>query len=212
VGGNAAHGAGQGKIALTVYRLSIYGKTVIRSFRDAETGRVFLGTRSRKFQAIEKIANRELFQLHPARTLHDLRAPGNSPEAFKGGRAGQQSIRINGRYRLCFIWEDGDAYPGGNRRLSLTRRIAMIKPPHPGEIIQEDYLLPLGIGTARLNEIVLGKRGITADTALRLARCLGARAEFCLNAICAWPTARLAVKIERTVKPLKGACSRSGSP
>jgi addiction module HigA family antidote len=68
----------------------------------------------------------------------------------------------------------------------------MIKPPRPGETIKEDYLLPLGIsvsrlagalgiGTARLNEIVLGKRGITADTALRLARCFGTSAEFWLN-------------------------------
>jgi antitoxin HigA-1 len=59
----------------------------------------------------------------------------------------------------------------------------MIKPPHPGETIKEDYLVPLGmsvnrlaaalgVGTARLNEIVLGKRGITADTALRLGRLL----------------------------------------
>ena len=65
----------------------------------------------------------------------------------------------------------------------------MIKPPHPGEIIKEDYLAPLdmsedrlasalGIGSARLNEIVRGKRRITADTALRLARCFGTSAEF----------------------------------
>ena len=60
----------------------------------------------------------------------------------------------------------------------------MIKPPHPGEIINEDYIVPLGIsvnrlakglgiGAPRLNEIVRGKRGITADTALRLARYFG---------------------------------------
>jgi toxin HigB-1 len=83
---------------------------VIRSFRDAETEKVFLGIRSRKFPAIEKIAIRKLFQLHAAKTLHDLRAPGNSLEALKDDRAGQHSIRINDRYRLCFIWEDGDAY------------------------------------------------------------------------------------------------------
>jgi proteic killer suppression protein len=103
-------GSPVGKTAFDFYRLSIYDKSVIRSFRDAETERVFLGTRSRTFQAIEKIAIRKLFQLHAARTLHDLRAPGNSPEALRGGRAGQHSIRINDRYRLCFIWEDGDAY------------------------------------------------------------------------------------------------------
>jgi proteic killer suppression protein len=83
---------------------------VIRSFRDAETEKLFLGIRSRTFQAIEKIAIRKLFQLHAARTLHDLRAPGNSLEALKGDRAEQHSIRINDRYRLCFMWKDGDAY------------------------------------------------------------------------------------------------------
>jgi addiction module HigA family antidote len=68
----------------------------------------------------------------------------------------------------------------------------MIKPPHPGETIREDYLVPLGmsvnrlsealgIGATRLNEIVRGKRGITADTALRLARYFGTSAEFWLN-------------------------------
>jgi proteic killer suppression protein len=82
---------------------------VIRSFRDAETEQVFLGIRSRRFQAVEKTAIRKLFQLHAARTLYDLRAPGNSLEALKGDRAGQHSIRINDRYRLCFVWEDGDA-------------------------------------------------------------------------------------------------------
>jgi proteic killer suppression protein len=45
---------------------------------------------------------RKLFQLHAARTLQDLRAPGNSLE--------QHSIRINDQYRLCFVWRDGDAH------------------------------------------------------------------------------------------------------
>ncbi|MGA2600672.1 MAG: HigA family addiction module antitoxin [Bryobacteraceae bacterium] len=67
----------------------------------------------------------------------------------------------------------------------------MIQSPHRGETIKEDYLVPLGMNVnrlagvlgiaARLNEIVRGKRGITADTALRLARCFGASAEFWLN-------------------------------
>jgi len=63
----------------------------------------------------------------------------------------------------------------------------MITPPHPGETIKEDYLVPLGmsvnrlakalvIGAGRMNEIVRGERGITADTALRLARYFGTSA------------------------------------
>ncbi|MBL8178626.1 MAG: HigA family addiction module antidote protein [Bryobacterales bacterium] len=59
-----------------------------------------------------------------------------------------------------------------------------MKPPHPGETIKEEYLVPLGmsvnalakelgIGATRLNEIVRGRRGVTAGTALRLARYFG---------------------------------------
>ena len=64
----------------------------------------------------------------------------------------------------------------------------MIPPPHPGETIREDILEPLGmsvnqlakaldITATRLNDIVRGRRGITADTALRLARYLGTSPE-----------------------------------
>jgi addiction module HigA family antidote len=67
----------------------------------------------------------------------------------------------------------------------------------------------LGIGSARLNEIVLGKRGIAANTALRLARCFGTSAEFWLNLQSIYDL-RMAEreagrKIERSVKPLKVA-------
>jgi len=49
--------------------------------------------------------------LHCARALQDLRVPpGNRLEALKGKRKGQYSIRINDPWRLCFRWQDGDAY------------------------------------------------------------------------------------------------------
>jgi addiction module HigA family antidote len=65
-------------------------------------------------------------------------------------------------------------------------------PVHPGEILQEEFLLPLGLSQNRLalalrvparriNEIVLGKRGVTADTALRLARYFGMSPQFWLG-------------------------------
>lgn len=45
--------------------------------------------------------------LDAAETLSDLRSPpGNRLEALQGDRAGQHSIRINGQWRLCFIWRD----------------------------------------------------------------------------------------------------------
>ena len=88
--------------------------------------------------------------------------------------------------------------------------------PHPGETIKEDYLVPLGmsvnqlakalgVGAARLNEIVRGERGITADTALRLARYFRTSAEFWLNLQSLYDL-RLAQRkaqgrIERQIKP-----------
>lgn len=92
-----------------------------------------------------------------------------------------------------------------------------IQPPHPGETIREDYLVPLGmsvnqlaqalgIGAARLNDIVRGRRGVTADTALRLDRCLGTSAEFWLNLQSLYDlrvaAAAARAKIEREVTPL----------
>ena len=64
----------------------------------------------RRFQAIEKTAIRRLFQLHAAKSLNDLRNPGNSLEALKRDRVGQYAIRINKQFRLCFIWKGEDAY------------------------------------------------------------------------------------------------------
>jgi len=49
--------------------------------------------------------------LHRARTLTDLPVPpGNRLEAFKGDQTGRYSIRVNDQYRICFHWEDADAY------------------------------------------------------------------------------------------------------
>ena len=64
-----------------------------------------------------------------------------------------------------------------------------LHPIHPGEVLLEEFLKPMdisqnrlalniGVPPRRINEIVLGKRGITADTALRLARFFGTSAEF----------------------------------
>ena len=64
-----------------------------------------------RFRAIEQIARRKLLYLHRARSLQDLRVPpGNRLEALKGDRKGQHSIRINDRWRICFVWTEGDAF------------------------------------------------------------------------------------------------------
>ncbi len=82
---------------------------MIKSFKDADAERIFNGLRTRRLEAIAKTAYRKLAILHSATTLHDLKGPGLRLEALKDDRAGQHSIRINDRYRVCFIWQDGDA-------------------------------------------------------------------------------------------------------
>ena len=67
-----------------------------------------------------------------------------------------------------------------------------MKPVHPGEVLLEEFLKPMGISqnhlalkigvpARRINEIVLGKRRVTADTALRLSRYFGTTARFWLG-------------------------------
>ena len=67
-----------------------------------------------------------------------------------------------------------------------------MRPVHPGEVLLEDYIKPMGISVravaialhvpySRLSEIVKGERGVTADTALRLERCFGSEARGWLN-------------------------------
>lgn len=54
-----------------------------------------------------RVAIRKVAMLQAAHALDDLRVPpANRLEALKGDRAGQHSIRINGQWRICFIWTD----------------------------------------------------------------------------------------------------------
>ena len=85
---------------------------MIRSFRDSETEKVFARERSRRLpQDIQQVALRKLRMLNNAHTLADLLIPpGNRLERLSAERAGQHSIRINDQWRVCFEWQDGDAY------------------------------------------------------------------------------------------------------
>ncbi len=95
-----------------------------------------------------------------------------------------------------------------------------LPPVHPGEILLEDFLNPMGITRYRLaksigvpqrriDEICAGKRAITADTAMRLARFFGTDAQSWMNLQAAYDLEvaemSLAERIEREVKPLKEA-------
>ncbi len=83
---------------------------MIRSCRDNDARRLLERKFSRRLQAIEKSARVRLEVLDAATSLGDLDLPGFRLEALKGDRKGQDSIRINDRYRICFTWQDGDAH------------------------------------------------------------------------------------------------------
>lgn len=70
--------------------------------------------------------------------------------------------------------------------------VATVAPIHPGEVLMEDFIegfgitqhklaVAIGVPPRRINEIVHGKRGITADTAVRLSRYFGTTSEFWIN-------------------------------
>jgi antitoxin HigA-1 len=90
------------------------------------------------------------------------------------------------------------AMPSKSRSKTITRDPNWLGPAiHPGEILFEEFLKPLDLGQVeaarqldislnRLNEIVLGKRGITADTAIRLARMLKTSPQFWMRLQADW--------------------------
>ena len=100
------------------------------------------------------------------------------------------------------------------------RKSEKLPPIHPGEILREDFMVPLGLSmnrlaldlhvpVTRIAEIVHERRGITPDTALRLGRYLNTSARFWLNAQAAYDLEvaqdELERTIERDVRPLRAA-------
>ena len=85
---------------------------MIKSFADSETEKIFNREFSRKLAGdIQSIALRKLRMLSNAHAINDLRSPpANRLERLSGSREGQHSIRINDQHRICFVWQDGDAY------------------------------------------------------------------------------------------------------
>jgi len=85
---------------------------MIKTFADTETEHFFATVKSRRFPPdIQKRAAMRLNQLDAATTLDDLRMPpSNHLESLRGDRTGRCSIRINDQWRLCFRFENGNAY------------------------------------------------------------------------------------------------------
>lgn len=98
----------------------------------------------------------------------------------------------------------------------MAIRHGQIAPPHPGEALHEDFMLPLDLSANRLahdlripatriGDIIHGRRGISADTALRLARYFGTSPEFWMNLQALYDLRtthdKKASEIERDVQP-----------
>ena len=85
---------------------------MIQSFKDAGTLDIFNGENTKNArktcpQSLWRVAARKLDQLDSVTALQELKIPpGNQLEALLGERQGQHSIRINEKYRVCFIWTD----------------------------------------------------------------------------------------------------------
>lgn len=97
-----------------------------------------------------------------------------------------------------------------------------MRPIHPGEVLQEDYLAPLGMSAnalakalgvtpTRVNDIVRGRRGVTADTALRLARYFGGDARSWLNLQTAHDLRAAEIAVAATIRKAVRPRERAGT-
>jgi antitoxin HigA-1 len=114
------------------------------------------------------------------------RAPGIRGDERIGG---EKSKRCN---PLTKAGKPGVGYDGGWAKMRIGKTEQLMPPVHPGEILREDFMKPLGLSVnklalelhvpaTRIGEIVHERRRITAETALRLARYFKTNAEFWLN-------------------------------
>jgi addiction module HigA family antidote len=97
---------------------------------------------------------------------------------------------------------------------TITTRPGLLRNPHPGEILLEEFLKPMGlsqnalaravhVAPRRINEIVLGKRNITADTDLRLARYFGLSEGFFLGLQMDYDLMQRRREIDRDLKTIR---------
>lgn len=160
---------------------------MIKSFADKETELIYNQKFSKRLPTtIQKVALRKLMMIDNAKCLEDLRVPpSNHLEQLVGDRKGQHSIRINDQWRVCFTEKDGHYYDVEIVDYHQEQNMSdSIETPTIGEILNEEFLIPLGISayklaqeikvpTSRIQDILHNRRKITVDTSLRLAKFFG---------------------------------------
>jgi len=92
--------------------VALYNNFVIKTFKDAETEKIYQRERSRKLPPdIQQAALRKLRMINNSININDLRVPpANRLEKLSGDRQGQYSVRINNQWRICFEWRGSDAF------------------------------------------------------------------------------------------------------
>jgi antitoxin HigA-1 len=116
----------------------------------------------------------------------------------------------SGEYVLSGMKEDRHM----SKSSTTTSRSGLLPNPHPGEILLEEFLKPMGlsqnalarevhVAPRRINEIVLGKRDVTADTDLRLARYFGLSEGFFLGLQMDYDLMQRRREIDRDLKTIR---------
>lgn len=108
---------GIGIVVILYYRLTIVSYCIIidymiQSWASNETEEIWNGFFVRSLpHDIQRLAKRKLVHIHAARVIEDLRIPpGNRLEKLAGYRKDFWSIRINDQWRICFKWDNGNAF------------------------------------------------------------------------------------------------------
>ena len=176
---------------------------VIQSFADEDTRELFETSRNRRWNNIRAVAFRKLYQIEAStklmtygflREIVSKVCPATERDSTASASTTSSAYVLPGKRRELTM-----------SKLSTTterKKVSIPRPtggwnircvtPHPGEILQDDFLAPNEISqhalamktrvpATRIGEIVRGRRAVTPDTALRLARFFGNSPEFWLN-------------------------------
>jgi addiction module HigA family antidote len=169
---------------------------MIRSFADSETERFYTRGKTRRLPPeIRMRAAMRLIQLNAASRIQDLRLPpSNRLEALEDDRAGQWSIRVNDQWRVCFRFENGDAFAVEIVDYHWVEDIMVkngLPPVHPGEFLRETleelhvsqaaFARAIGVSAMRISHVARGARPVTAELALLFGRALGQSPQYWLS-------------------------------
>lgn len=166
---------------------------MIQSFSCPLTQAFFESGHSEAFATSSSVAQRKLQQLDCAENIEALQAPKGNQYRKAQQKGAKHSIAIDDSWRLYFAWHDDDpSHVAIAQPLSFNEMTNNLPPTHPGEILREDYLLPIGMTTQALaqslnvsqthiEELVNETRAIDPEMALRLTRYFGGDALSWLN-------------------------------